>query len=198
MIEIFNDADILESIVTDSESLLKTIKAEEVDLFQSFEFDPDEINSNFNIEELYENKIFNDSIKNKNYKKNELESSEETETFIEDTIVVKFFSIYDINSSELEQPKFIIYQNKKKSDNKWKPVKCYKVNDNMKHFYDKLTNKTIEIKKSGKIYLYNTSNSGNDWLLQAQSENGDFKEYMSNDDIKAVLLDDDVSITIIS
>jgi hypothetical protein len=198
MVEIFNDADILESIVTDSDSLLKSIKAEEVDLFQSFKFNPDDISSNVSIEELYDNKPFNDSINKKNFKKNELESTEETETFIEDTIVVKFFSVYEKDASELEQPKYIIYQNKKKTSNDWEPVKCYKVNDNMKHFYDKLTNKSVEIKKSGKTYLYNTSNSGNDWVLQAQSEEGDFKEYMSNDDIKAVLLDDDVSITILA
>jgi len=198
MVEVFNDADILESIVTDSDSLLKSIKAEEVDLFQSFKFNPDDISSNFSIEELYDNKPFNDSINKKKFKKNELESTEETETFIEDTIVVKFFSVYEKDASELEQPKYIIYQNKKKTSNDWEPVKCYKVNDNMKHFYDKLTNKSVEIKKSGKTYLYNTSNSGNDWVLQAQSEEGDFKEYMSNDDIKAVLLDDDVSITILA
>lgn len=198
MVEIFNDADILESIVTDSDSLLNSIKAKEVDLFQSFGFNPDEIKSNFDIEELYNNKSFNDSIIKKNFKKNELESTEETETFIEDTIVVKFFSIYDKDASELEQPKYIIYQSKKKKETNWEPVKCYKVNDDMKHFYNKLTNKSVEIKKDGKTYLYMTSNSGNDWQLQSQKEEGDFKEYMSNDDIKAILLDDNVSITIIS
>jgi hypothetical protein len=197
MIEVFNDADILESIVTDSNSLLNSIKAEEVDLFQSFKFNPDDISSNISIEELYDNKSFNESLNKKDFKKNELESTEETETFIEDTIVVKFFSVYDKDASELEQPKYIIYQSKKKSAKDWEPLKCYKVNDDMKHFYDKLTNKSVEIKKSGKTYLYTTSNSGNDWQLQSQSEEGNFKEYMSNDDIKAVLLDDDVSITIL-
>jgi len=198
MVEIFNDADILESIVTDSDALLNSIKAKEVDLFQAFEFSPDDIESNFSIEELYDNKPFNDSINNKEYKKIELESTEETETFIEDTIVVKFFSVYEKNASELEQPEYIIYQSKKKSDSEWEPVKCYKVNDDMKHFYDKLTNKSVEIKKGDKTYLYSTSNSGNDWQLQAQEEEGNFKEFMSNDDIKAILLDDDVSITILA
>lgn len=198
MVEIFNDTDILESIVTDSDALLNSIKAKEVDLFQAFEFSPDDIESNFSIEELYDNKPFNDSINNKEYKKIELESTEETETFIEDTIVVKFFSVYEKNASELEQPEYIIYQSKKKSDSEWEPVKCYKVNDDMKHFYDKLTNKSVEIKKGDKTYLYSTSNSGNDWQLQAQEEEGNFKEFMSNDDIKAILLDDDVSITILA
>jgi hypothetical protein len=198
MIEIFNDTDILESIITDSEALLKTINAKKIDLFQSFNFNPDDIESNFSIDLLYNNKSFNKCIIDKKLKKNELESTEETETFIKDTIIIKFFSIYKNTASELEQPKYIIYQNKKKSSTNWEQVKCYKVNNNMKNFYNKLTNKSIEINKSGKTYLYITSNSGNDWQLQSQEEENNFKNYMSNDDIKAILIDNDVSITILA
>jgi len=201
MQEIFNDADVLESIVTNSDELLNTIKAKEVDLFQTFELNPDLLKSNFSIQELYDNQNFNKSLTKKNFKKNELESTEETETFIDDTIVVKFFSVFKNNASELEQPEYIIYQSKKRSDKNWGQVKCYKVNDNMKNFYDKLTNKSVEIKKGDKTYVYVTSNSGNDWQLQKSIKNQDtdrFKEYMSNDDIKAILLDDDVSITILA
>ena len=68
MVEVFNDADILESIVTDSNSLLKSIKAEEVDLFQTFSLSPDNLKSNITIEELYDNKIFNDSLIKNGYK----------------------------------------------------------------------------------------------------------------------------------
>jgi hypothetical protein len=78
-------------------------------------------------------------------------------------------------------------------------VKCYKVNEDMRKFYDKLTNKTVEIRKGDKTYIYNTSDSGNDWqLAPTTKEENKFKKIMSNDDIKAVLLDGDVSITIIS
>lgn len=201
MQEVFNDADILESIVTDSDELLNTIKAKEVDLFQTFELNPDLLKSNFSIQELYDNQNFNKSLTKKNFKKNELESTEETETFIDDTIVVKFFSVFKKDSSELDQPEYIIYQSKKRNEKQWGQVKCYKVNDNMKNFYDKLTNKSVEIKKGDKTYIYVTSNSGNDWQLQKSIKNQDtdrFKEYMSNDEIKAILLDDDVSITILA
>ncbi|NPV13118.1 MAG: hypothetical protein HPY57_15230 [Ignavibacteria bacterium] len=201
MQEIFNDADILESIVTDSDELLNTIKAKEVDLFQVFELNPDKLKSNFTIQELYDNKYFNKALVKKGFKKNELESTEETETFLDDSIVIKFFSIFKNNASELEQPEYIIYQSKKRNQKDWGQVKCYKVNDNMKNFYDKLTNKSIEIKKGDKTYIYVTSNSGNDWQLQKSMKNQQtdrFKEYMTNDDIKAILLDDDVSITILA
>lgn len=198
MVEVFNDADILESIVTDSNDLLKSIKAEEVDLYQTFTLNPDDLKSNFSIEELYENDSFNESLNKSKYKKNELESTEETETFIDNTILIKFFSLYEKNASELEQPKYIIYQSKKRNDSKWDNVKCYKVNADMKHFYDKLTNKSVEIKKGDKTYVYVTSNSGNDWQLSGEKESDKFKKFMNNDDIKAILSDDDVSITILA
>jgi len=201
MVEVFNDADILESIVTDSDALLKSINAEEVDMYQVFELNPDNLKSDYSIEDLYNDDSFNESLTKSNYKKNELESTEETETFIEESIVVKFFSIYEKNASELEQPKYIIYQSRKRSANDWEDVKCYKVNADMKHFYDKLTNKSVEIKKNDKTYVYITSNSGNDWQLQKNGDNDNsdrFKEYMTNDDIKAILMDDDVSITILA
>jgi len=199
MVEVFNDADILESIVTDSDALLKSINAEEVNLYQIFSLNADNLSPNITIEELYDNDSFNDSLTKSKYKKNELESTEETETFIDDTIVVKFFSIYKKNASELEQPEFIIYQSKKRKESNWNPVKVYKVNEDMKHFYDKLTNKSVEIKKGDKTYIYATSNSGNDWILGVGTkETNNFKNYMTNNDIKAILLDDDVSITIIA
>lgn len=197
----FIDLDILESIVTNSDKLLNTIGAEEVDLFQTFNFSPDSIKSNFTIEELFDNQIFNKKLIKGGYKKNDLESTEETETFMEDTIVVKFFSVYKKNRSELERPEYIIYQSRKRKETKWNPIKCYKVKNDMKNFYDNLTNKTVEIKKGSKSYIYMTSNGGVEWSLQKREEDQDtktFKDLMSNDDIKAILMDDDVSITIMA
>jgi hypothetical protein len=200
MKEIFNDADILESIVTDSDALLKSIEAQEIDLYTTFELNPDKLKTGYNIEELYDSDLFNSSLDKKGYKKNELESTEETETFIEETVQIKFFSIYTKKQSELEQPKYIVYQSKNKKDSTWNKLKTYSVNGDMQKFYNKLTNKTVEIKKSDKIYIYQTSNSGNDWGLKKNQESptDTFKDFMTNDEIKAVLVDDDVSITIIA
>lgn len=198
MVELFNDVDILESIVTDTEILLKTIKAEEVDLYQTFTFNPDDIKTEYTIQELYDNIAFNDKIVDKGYKKNILESTIDNETFIDDNIIINFFSLFDKNDSELGKPKYIIFQSKKANLTEWTTVKCYKVNDDMKHFYSKLTNKTIEFRKNDKIYIYNTSNSGNDWLLQSLDGSDDFKKHLTNDDIKVILIDKNISITIIA
>ena len=200
MVELFNQIDILESIVTSSDDLLKSINAEEVDLYTTFNINPDSFNKNFNIEFLYNNNNFNISLKKLKLKKGNIETTEETETFIDKTLIVKFFSVYDIDSSELDQPKYIIFQSKYQNKH-WEDVKCYKVNDNIKKFYDKLTNKTIEIKKGDKKYVYITSNSGNNWQLQKNDDDQDnitFKEMLSNNEIKAILKEKGVSITIIA
>ena len=194
------ELDILESIVTDSDALLKSIEAEEIDLYTTFHISKDDMEIT-DIETLYDNDIFNSQLEKRGYKKNELESTEETETFIEETVQIKFFSIYEKDQSEIEQPKYIIYQNKNIKESKWEDIKSYSVNGDMQKFYSKLTDKTVEINKGDKTYIYNTSNSGNDWQLQKNSDNQDtktFKDMMSNDDIKAILVDDDVTITIIA
>jgi hypothetical protein len=201
MVEVFNDADILESIVTDTNDLLKSINAEEVDIFQTFNINPDNFDRDVSLEDIFEDEDFNKNINKKNFKKNNIEYSEESETFLEETIIIKFFTIYKKDSSELEKPEYIVFQSKNKKSGNWENIKCYKVNEDMRKFYDKLTNKTIEIKKGEKKYVYVTSNSGNDWILQKhkdEQETDNFKEYMTNDTIKAVLEDDDVSITILA
>jgi len=201
MEELFNVVDILESIVTDSDALLKSIEAKEVDIYTELNINKDKLKNNLSIQELYDNELFNHSLEKNNYKKNELESTDESETFIDDTVQIKFFSIYKSNQTELDQPKFIVYQSKNPGDNNWSAVVAYSVNGDMQNFYNKLTNKTIEIKKNDKTYVYITSNSGNDWQLQKHQDNQDnkiFKDMMSNNDIKVILVDDDISITIIA
>lgn len=200
MIELFNDADILESIVTDKQELLNSIKAEEVDIYQTFELNPDKLTNNITIDELYDNRMFNNRLNKMNLNKSILESTEESETFIKESIVIKFFTIFNKNQSELDNPKYIIFQSKKKKDTKWEDIKCYIVKDDMKNFYVKLTNKTVEIKKDDKNYIYVTTN-GNDWQLQKHNHkqnNDTFKDIMSSDEIKAILSEDGVSITIIA
>jgi hypothetical protein len=195
----FTDLDILESIVTDVDGLLKTIRAEEVDWYTIFGLNKSNYGNNLQIEDIYEDKNFNKSLQKMKMQKNDIESTEDYQTFIEKTIDIKFFSIYGIDDIELEKPDYIFFQSKRKSETAWQPVKCYKVNENMRHFYDNLTSKTIEIKKDGKSYIYSTSNSGSNWLLKnIDLKNDMFKDDMENDDIKAILKDKNISITIIS
>lgn len=198
-VELVADVNILESIVTDTDMLLKSIEAKEVDIFKTFELNPDNFKNNFTIERLYKSKSFNKSLNKKNMKKSTLEETDDSETFIENTYNIKFFLIHDINKLSIDNPNYIVYQSKKKVDNKWDSVRMYEVNGDIKNFYDKLSNKTIELKKDDKVYIYFTSNSGNNWQLQNIEQSNDiFLDILDREQIKMILKDKDISITIIA
>lgn len=196
MVDIFNQSDILESIMTDSESLLKSINAEEVDLFTTFGVNPDNFKRELKISDLFDNDEFNKRLHIMKLKKGDLEYSEDIETFLKDTTDIKFFLIHKKNENELEQPEYIIFQSVK--NGKLENLRCYKVRDDMNKFYDKLTSKTIELKKGDKSYIYNTSNSGLEWSLKNMREEEPFKKIMGKDEIKSILKDGDISIKIIA
>lgn len=197
MTEIVNDANVLESIVTDSDNLLKSINAEQVRMGDIFNFNSEKFND---LDILSKDNDFLKSINKKGFKKNNIESSKDCETFLEDTMDIKFFLIFKKDESELEpKPEYIVFQSKAKGATKWEPIKMYKVNENIRNFYDKLSSKTIEIKRGNKNYIFRTSNAGNDWSLQnIQNKDNVFKDIMSNDEIRATLKDGQTSITVIA
>lgn len=194
LVEIISDANILESIITDSESLLKTIDAKEVDISDIFDVSV----SHENVEGLYNDQVFNKSLVNKGYSKSKIEYSKDHDTFLERTLDIKFFSIYETKKTNLD-PKYLVFQHKVKQETEWSVVKIYRINSDMRKFYDQLTTKTIEIKRNGKNYIYITSNSGADWVLKNVEQQDDiFKNLLSNDDVKVILKDGQTSITIIA
>lgn len=196
MVEILNDANVLESIVTDSETLLKSINAEQVLMGDIFNFNSEKFDD---IDVLSKDPTFLRKLSDKGLKKNNIEYSKDCETFLDEVIDIKFFLIFKKEDSELEpKPEYIVFQSKSKNGNKWEPIKMYKVNENIRNFYDKLSSKTVEIKRGDKNYIFRTSNAGNDWKLQnIQNKDEIFKDIMSNDEIKATLKDGNTSITII-
>ena len=196
-IEFFNKYDILESIVTDTESILKTINAEECSLFYTFGVSPEKYSGSFNIEDIYEEVKKN--IQQKGWSISELEKTIDLETFLEKTFDVKYFFVYKKNKHELENPDYIIMQSKDKKKSFWNNPKCYLVKGDINNFYNKLTCKTIEISRDDKKYIYLTSNSGNDWKLQnINDKNIEFKEFLTNEEITKILKDKNTTITIIS
>ena len=189
---------ISESIVTDTKSLLKSIDAKEIDIFYELEINPETFVDNATIEQIYDNVDFNKSLDKKKFRKSPIEETKDIETFLEKTIDLKYFFIYKKDQSELETPQYIVLQSKDKKEDFWENVKGYKVKGDINNFFSKLTTKTIEIKRGDKTYIYNTSNSGNDWVLQnIDLKNDEFKEFITNDEIKKILQNKDTSINII-
>ena len=202
-IPLIADAEILESIVIDSDELMSNVYAEKI----SFEGDPFNFNikkysHDYTIEQLRNNPDFNDILSNMELFISELSNTNDYDTYIVDT--VKYMLIHKRENrklsglEKLSDPEYIIFQTKDMNGN-WirDNIKIYKVNGNFSNFYNKLTSKTIEIEKDNKKYIY-TSN-GENWMLKNITNKDDqFKDIMSVDDIKLVLKDNGVRITIVS
>lgn len=167
---------IIENNISDQ---LKSIRAEKVLMGDIINFNSENFND---IELLSKDPEFLRKLDKKGFKKNNIENTRDCSTFLENDKDFKFFLIFKKEESELDPtPEYIVIQTHN-------GIETYKINDNIRKFYDTLSSKTIEIKNRGKNYIYRTSNAGNDWTLQnIGNKDNQFKDIMSNDEIKAKL-----------
>lgn len=187
--------DINESLGLYYENILKSIGAEEVDMFDTFSLPKDDFENKLNLDMLTTNTEFINSLSSIGLKKSNLQNSDDLETFLNKPC--RFMLIYNIEASELENPKYIIFQSFNDTLNKWEDCKLYKVGVNIQRFYDKLSSKTIELIDGENKYIYSTSN-GNEWLLQNISNLSDkFKKYFRKGDFEKFINDNKFKINII-
>jgi hypothetical protein len=154
---------IMESLNVLYDDLLLSINSEKKDFFDELKLDKDFFSINLNLDFLSDSVEFVNSLSSLGLKKSAVQNSSDFNTFL--IKPCKFMFIYNINSNELENPEYIIIQSWIDSLNKWTDSELYKVNDNIRKFYDKLTSKTIEIIEGEENWIYQTSN-GTEWILQ--------------------------------
>ena len=153
---------IKESITTDVDGLLDSIREEKVDFYALHLSNDNYINKT--IDTVYDDADFNKQLFKENLKKGELDSTMDIENFLRKDIDMKFFFLYSRNETVLDNPNFLILQYYK--DDKWHPIEIYKIKGNIENFYEKLTAKTIKLTFDNVTYIYITSNSGNNWELK--------------------------------
>jgi hypothetical protein len=187
--------DINESLSVWYDALLNAVGAEEVDIYDTFKLPKDDYVDKLDLESLSDNIEFINSLSSIGLKGSAIQNSDDFETFVNKPC--RFMFIYNIESNELENPNFLLIQSWNESLKKWENSKLYKVNDDIKKFYDKLSSKVIEIDNDGKKYIYNTSN-GNEWILQnIEAVDDTFKKYLRKEDFEELLADKKVKIRII-
>ena len=175
---------IKESITTDVDGLLDSIKDKKIDFYTLHLDNGDYLNKS--IEFLYEDATFNKQLFKDNLKKGEIESTMDIENFLRKDIDMKFFFLYNRNETLLDNPNYLILQYYK--DEKWHPIEVYSIKGKVENFYDKLTAKTIELTDNNVTYTYDTSNSGNNWLLKDKDKKTEkFKENLNTDSIKELI-----------
>jgi hypothetical protein len=90
-----------------------------------------------------------------------------------------------------------LFQVWNETQKKWSDVKLYKVNENVKKFYDKLSSKEIEVIDGDEKYIYITSN-GNDWLLKDEDKETDtYKKSLRKEELEKLLSERNVKISIV-
>lgn len=190
----FDQIDLMESLSIWHDVLLNSISAKSVDIIETLNLSKEFIEK-LDIDLLSDNTEFINSLSSIGLKKSPVQNTDDFQTFVNKPC--KFMLIYDFNSSELENPEYILFQTWNETLKKWEDAKLYKVNDDIKKFYDKLTSKTIEIIDGTENYIYTTSN-GNDWVLQnSQSQNDKYLKSFRKEDLQKLLDENQVKINII-
>lgn len=187
--------DIDESLSISNDILLLSIKANEIDMFDTFKLPKDFYNGRLSLDFLSNNIEFINSLTSIALKKSQVNTSDDFQCFINKDC--KWMLIYNIESNELENPVFILFQSWNETLKEWTDVKLYKINENIQRFYDKLSGKTIEILDGDDNYIYKTTNK-NEWTLQnIEKENDTYKRYFRSDELESLLSDRKVIVNII-
>jgi len=188
-------SDLLESLTIWYDALLSSIGAEELNPFDTLKLPKDQFQSKLDLDSLGDNVEFINSLSSMALKKSAMELSDDYETFLNKPC--RFMFLYDINSNELENPIYIMMQVFNDTLNKWEDLKLYKINDDIKKFYDKLSSRTIEIVDGDQNYIYTSSNA-NEWVLQNKDKANDvYKNTFRKEELEDMIKDKKVKVNII-
>jgi hypothetical protein len=192
-----NMVELLESLTIWHDALLSSIAAEEVDIYETFNLPVEEYKDKLDLDFLEDHVEFINSLSSIALKKSVLQHSDDYSTFINKPC--KFMFIYGINRNELENPEYLLFQSWQETLEKWDDVKCYKVNENIQRFYDKLSSRTIELidTVSGENYIYNISNA-NEWVLQnSEKENDTYKKVFRKEELEDFLKNNKIKVEVL-
>lgn len=193
--EFVNEKNSIKDIKVTIEELMDIINDNELNLMTTFNLEGENVTEKDNISKLYSDAQFNKNLDKKKLKKGKLQDTKDNETLLDDNYILRFFFVYDKDSNELEEPKYILVQYYNKSTNEVSEIMLFENEDSINKFYETLTDKTIEIKKGSKDYIYQTSNSGNNWELKNPNQvQGKFKDEMDADQIDDLLGDKNIKL----
>jgi hypothetical protein len=187
--------DLLESLTIWHDALLSAVGAEEVNIFDTLKLPQEDFSNNLDLESLGDNVEFINSLSSIALKKSPIQNSDDFQTFLNKPC--RFMFLYDINSNELENPIYIMMQVYNDTLSSWDNSKIYKIQDDVKKFYDKLTSRTIEIVDADQNFIYTTSN-GNEWVLQNKdAENDIYKQTFRKEELEDLIKDKKIKINVI-
>ena len=173
-------SELLEKLSVVEQNILDSIKAEQINIEKFFN---GKLPTN-DLESLINNTEFNGLLRVKGLTRGNVEQTDDYETFL--LTPFKYLLIKSKEKSELHNPDFIVLQTFNPTEQDWNKLKMYKINGDFKNFYDKLTNRTIEIEHDGKNFLYQTSNK-NEWELTNQEETDRFPKFLRKEQLLKII-----------
>jgi hypothetical protein len=188
--------DIMESMNIIENDLVSAISGEELDLFDTLKLPFEEYHDKMDLEFLSTDVYFINSLSSLALKKSVLQNTSDFESFM--NIPLRFLFLYDIEANELENPIYILLQFWSDTSKSWIDTKLFKINSEVKRFYDVLSSKTIElIDNNNKNYIYKTSNT-NDWELQNLNDEDEiYKRFLTSDELRDLVRDKKLKVNII-
>jgi sulfur carrier protein ThiS len=170
--------------------LLEKLSVVEEEILSSINAEPVNIDSFLNgvvsndLHQLADMSDFNKLLRIKGLKKGNVENTDDFETFLLSPF--RYLMIWEKGKNELVDPDFLFIQTFNSTEQDWNKIRLYKINGNFKNFYDKLSNRTIEIKDNGIKYIYQTSNK-NEWELTNQKETERFPRFVRKEDLLNII-----------
>jgi hypothetical protein len=198
--------DMNESLSMFYEDILKSINAEEISssdrIYKIKSTDSRGIESNIDLseeqflkglEDLSQNPDFIESLKQIGLKKSPLQNTDDFDTFVNKPC--RFIFISRIETTELEDPEYIIFQSWNSINSEWDSPKIYKIKGNINDFYDKLSTTKIELELDNKKWTYQTANK-NEWNLESGDETDMFRKNLRKDELEKLINDNKIRIII--
>lgn len=161
------------------DSLLRSIDAQKIELAELLK---SQINSDLNF--LDDNSDFISKLSDIGLRKSDIINSSDYETYL--NIPCRFILLYRKESSDLDNPLFLLMQIYDDNKNIWSKTNTYKINGNINDFYNQLSSKTIEIEDNGEKYIYETGDT-NTWTMKSVEETDVFKRTLTNEELKEIL-----------
>jgi hypothetical protein len=175
-----NMSELLEKLSVVEKNILDSIKAEEINIEAFFNKNLKELS----LENISEHPDFNSVLKIKGLKKANVEYTDDYETFLLNPF--KYLLIKDKLKNNLQDPDYILIQTFNSTEQDWNKIRMYKINGKFKNFYDKLSNKTIELEDQGTKYIYQTSTK-NEWELTNHEGSEKFPRFVRKEELLKII-----------
>ena len=167
-------SELLEKLSVVEKNLLQSIGADQLNL-DAF------ISQNINdLSDIKNNADIISAFGAKRLNIGNVEHTDDYETFLLSPF--KFCLIHRDGTTDLNDPEYILIQTYNSTERTWNKVRIFKINGDFSNFYDKLSNRSIELSDGENSYIYQTSNK-NQWDLVNREASEEFPKKLRKEEL---------------